>query len=130
MTPPPARSPGILSRYPEWVSKHRCAILMSAAALATIAIAAATTLPIRTDFSQLLPAREPSVVSLRRLTARKATTAVVEIGIAATDPAAAREIWTKPASLPWISSKSGRSGYSKRRSTARPGTSVKAAGCA
>ncbi|HKC60817.1 MAG TPA: MMPL family transporter [Myxococcales bacterium] len=91
MTPPPARSPGILSRYPEWVSKHRCAILMSAAALATIAIAAATTLPIRTDFSQLLPAREPSVVSLRRLTARKATTAVVEIGIAATDPAAAHD---------------------------------------
>ena len=82
---------GSLSRYPAWVSKHRHTILAAATALALASAAAAVTLPIRSDFSQLLPEREPSVVSLRRLTARKGTTAVVEIGIAAADPRAARD---------------------------------------
>jgi uncharacterized protein len=91
VTPPRAPRAGVLSRYPAWVSKRRRAILAGAAVLTAVAAAVAARLPIRTDFSQLLPSREPSVVSLRRLTARKATTAVVEIGIAAADPRAARD---------------------------------------
>jgi uncharacterized protein len=87
----PERRPGLFSGYPAWVARRRGPILAMAAALAAAAVAAAATLPLRSDFSQLLPEREASVVSLRRLTARKATTAVVEVGIAAADPGAARD---------------------------------------
>jgi len=76
----------LLAGYPAWVRRHRRSILGTAAVLAAGASALAATLPIHTDFGQLLPAREPSVVSLRRLLARKTTTAVVEVGIAADRP--------------------------------------------
>jgi predicted exporter len=66
-------------------------IVAGAGALAAVAAALALTLPVRTEFSQLLPDREPSVLALRRLAARKANTAVIEIGIAAADPEAARQ---------------------------------------
>ena len=91
MTAPHARRPGSFSRYPAWVSRHRYTILGAATALALASAAAAAGLPIRSDFSQLLPEREPSVLSLRRLTARKGTTAVVEVGIAAADPRTASD---------------------------------------
>ncbi len=91
MREPPALRADFLAAYPAWVARHRLGILAAAASLTVVAGGAAATLPIRTDFSQLLPAREPSVVSLHRLTARKSTTAVVEIGIAAEDPEAARD---------------------------------------
>jgi predicted exporter len=76
--------------YPEWIARHRVAIVAGAAVLAAVAAALAFTLPIRTEFSQLLPDREPSVLALRQLAARKASTAVIEIGIASADPEAAR----------------------------------------
>ena len=86
-----ARRAALMEAYPAWIAKHRRGVLAAAASLAVAAACAAATLPIRTEFSQLLPAREPSVLSLRRLLARKATTAVVEIGIAADDPRVARK---------------------------------------
>src|SRR6185369_9441038 len=46
----------------------------------------ASTLPLQTDFAWLLPDGQPSVVALRKLTARKSSSAVIEIGIASPKP--------------------------------------------
>ena len=58
---------------------------------ALLAAALAATLPVRTDFARLLPADAPSVVALHALLSRMRSTAVVEVGIAASDPQAAQE---------------------------------------
>src|SRR5262249_59591645 len=48
------------------------------------------TLPLRTEFSALLPEGQPSVVALRRLMERKPANAVVELGVASPSPEATR----------------------------------------
>jgi len=84
------RLPGVSQGYPEWIARHRLGIVCGAALVAALAAIVALTLPVRTEFSQLLPDREPSVLALRRLAARKVNTAVIEVGIASADPEAAR----------------------------------------
>jgi len=76
--------------HPEWVARYRVAIVAGAGVLAAASAVLALSLPVRTEFSQLLPDREPSVLALRRLAARKVNTAVIEVGIASADPEAAR----------------------------------------
>ena len=82
--------PAFRASYPEWIARHRLSIVAGAASLAAVGAAVALTLPVRTEFSQLLPEREPSVLALRRLAARKVNTAVIEVGIACADPEVAR----------------------------------------
>jgi predicted RND superfamily exporter protein len=77
--------------WAEIAVRRRRALLAGAAASALLAAAAAATLRVRTDFARLLPADAPSVVALHALAARKPSTAVVEVGIAAPDPAAAEQ---------------------------------------
>ena len=73
-----------------WIERYRVAVVAGAVAFAAVGAFLALSLPVRTEFSQLLPDREPSVLALRRLAARKVNTAVVEVGIASADPETAR----------------------------------------
>ena len=49
--------------YPEWIARHRLSIVAGAASLAAVGAAVALTLPVRTEFSQLLPDRESCLAS-------------------------------------------------------------------
>lgn len=76
--------------YPAWaVRRHRLVILISLV-LSLAGAALASRLPILTDFAWLLPDEQPSVVALRALTARKTSSAVIEIGVASPSPETTR----------------------------------------
>jgi hypothetical protein len=79
-----------MGRYPAWVGRNFRPIVLLSLALAMIGGFLASRLPLRTEFSWLLPDRQPSVVALRQLTARKPSSAVIEIGVASTSPEATR----------------------------------------
>lgn len=68
--------------YPAWIARHHRIVILVSALLAVAGAALASTLPLRTDFAWLLPDGQPSVVALRALTARKTSSAVIEIGVA------------------------------------------------
>jgi uncharacterized protein len=72
--------------YPAWVIKHHRGVIVAWLVAAAISGILASRLPLRTDFSWLLPDRQPSVVALRQLTARKTSSAVIEIGVASPSP--------------------------------------------
>ncbi|MFT3775008.1 MAG: MMPL family transporter [Minicystis sp.] len=71
-----------LAAYPAWVIRSHRVIIVVGLVLALIGGALASRLPLHTDFAWLLPDGQPSVVALRELTARKTSSAVIEIGVA------------------------------------------------
>ena len=79
-----------LSSYPEWVARRFRSILVVVGVLSVAGSLLAASLPLRTEFSWLLPDDRPSVVALRELTARKPSSAVIEVGIASPSPAATK----------------------------------------
>ncbi len=85
---------GLVRAYPVWVMERAQAIVVYAALLAVAGVALATTLPLHTEFSWLLPDQQPSVRALRQLTARKPSVAVIEIGIASPSMEATRRFAT------------------------------------
>jgi hypothetical protein len=81
---------GRLRAYPSWVIRNHRIIIAFGFLFAIAGGWLASTLPLLTDFAWLLPDSQPSVVALRKLTARKASSAVIEIGIASPSPDATR----------------------------------------
>jgi predicted RND superfamily exporter protein len=79
-----------LRGYPAWVVRHHRIIAVLGFVLAIAGGWLARTLPLLTDFAWLLPDSQPSVVALRKLTARKPGSAVIEIGVASPSPDATR----------------------------------------
>ncbi len=79
-----------LGHYARWVARRHRAVIVGTLALAAVGTALASTLPLRTEFSWLLPDDRPSVVALRELTARKPSSAVIEVGVASPSPEATR----------------------------------------
>jgi predicted RND superfamily exporter protein len=75
-----------LSRYASLLLAHplRFTLLFLAASIAGLLLA--STLPLHTEFSWLLPDNQPSVTALHALTKRRPSTAVIEVGIASPDP--------------------------------------------
>jgi uncharacterized membrane protein YdfJ with MMPL/SSD domain len=80
----------LVDAYPGWVARRHRIIVALGVALALAGAGLAATLPLLTDFAWLLPDGQPSVVALRRLTERKVSGAVIEIGVASTSPEATR----------------------------------------
>lgn len=72
--------------YPGWVMRRHRAIILAWIFLAVVGAFLASKLPLFTDFSFLLPDGQPSVVALRALTARKTSSAVIELGVASSSP--------------------------------------------
>ena len=68
--------------YPAWLLRHHRSVVVTALVIAVGGALLAATLPLRTEFSWLLPDDQPSVVALSQLTARKPSSAVIEVGIA------------------------------------------------
>src|SRR5205809_68524 len=75
-----------VAAYARWIERHHLRLMVVALLVGLVAAGLAISLPLRTEFSWLLPDEEPSVVALRQLTARKPSSAVIEIGIASPSP--------------------------------------------
>ena len=76
--------------YPAWVARNFRIIAVLGLLVAITGALLASRLPLLTEFSWLLPDRQPSVLALRKLTARKPSSAVIEIGVASSTPEATR----------------------------------------
>jgi hypothetical protein len=76
--------------YPAWVARNYRSIAVGGLLVAITGALLATRLPLLTEFSWLLPDKQPSVLALRQLTARKPSSAVIEIGVASSTPEATR----------------------------------------
>lgn len=74
--------------YVEFVTRHAKSVVLFFAALTLGSGLLAARLPLRTEFSWLLPDDQPSVIALHKLTQRRPSTAVIEVGIASAEPAA------------------------------------------
>lgn len=75
-----------LSGYASLVLSRPKSITLAFVAASIAGLVLASTLPLRTEFSWLLPDDKPSVVALHALTKRRPSTAVIEVGIASPDP--------------------------------------------
>ena len=80
--------------YPAWVARNYRSIAVLGLLVAILGAGLASRMPLLTEFSWLLPDRQPSVVALRKLTARKPSSAVIEIGVASATPEATRRFAT------------------------------------
>jgi predicted exporter len=74
--------------YVAFVTRHAKSVVLFFAALTLGSGLLAARLPLRTEFSWLLPDDQPSVIALHKLTQRRPSTAVIEVGIASAEPAA------------------------------------------
>ncbi len=85
---PQAPPPSSARRYVGWLARHTGAILLISAALFAAAVyLAAVHLPLRADFSHLLPQDAQSVRDLRRLEARIVAQDTVLVLVTSDDPA-------------------------------------------
>ena len=74
-------------RYAAWVERRRRGILWGAGLLAVAGLALALTLPLRADWSNLLPAHERSVRDLESLEGRTTSLGLVLCAVASDSPA-------------------------------------------
>ncbi|HZJ55887.1 MAG TPA: MMPL family transporter [Myxococcaceae bacterium] len=79
-----------LDQLIRWQLRHPVWVLGVVAALTAVSIALATRLRVETGFESLLPESRPSVVELRRVSARTATQSTIFVVLEGQDPAGIR----------------------------------------
>lgn len=74
------------ARYAAWIDRHRVAVLLGSLVVAVLSAVVASTLPVHSDFSYLLPPNTQSVKDLRALEKRARVLGTLMVAVRGDDP--------------------------------------------